>query len=149
MGAEEGFVEFQIFDNSPAQNRLSNLKEEEGKETIKSLRIPVTTLDKYCLDNAINSIDFLKVDVEGMEPLVIQGANQMLKNKLLKMVLIEICPANLQLTGNSLENLYNSILSVGYRPHTLLPNGNVGCELNLEDLQKITLANVLLIPNIS
>jgi FkbM family methyltransferase len=146
VGAEEGFVEFQIFDDSPAQNRLSNPNKKLEHETIKSIQIPVTTLDKYCDDNEINVIDFLKIDVEGMEPLVIQGASQILKNKLVKIILIEICPANLSLTGNSIDNLYKSFVDVGYLPHTLLPNGHIGSELNLEELRSITLANVVLAP---
>jgi hypothetical protein len=81
-----------------------------------------------------------------MEPLVIQGASQILKNKLVKMILIEICPANLKLTGNSIENLHKSFVDVGYVPHSLLPNGHIGSELNLEELRSIDLANILLVP---
>jgi FkbM family methyltransferase len=146
VGAQEGFVEFDIFDDVPAVNRLSNPNRQSEHKTIGSMQVPVTTLDKYCADRKIDVIDFLKIDVEGMEPLVIQGASQLLKRKLVTMILIEICPANLNLTGNSIENLYNLFVDVGYTPHTLLSNGHIGAELNLDELRSITLDNILLLP---
>ena len=40
--------------------------------------VDVVTLDKYCKDNGINHIDFLKVDTEGGDLRVLQGASSML-----------------------------------------------------------------------
>ena len=48
------------------------------------------TLDHYCDINNINSIDFIKIDVEGAEKMIIEGGNNMFKEKKIKAGLFEI-----------------------------------------------------------
>ncbi len=146
VGSEEGFAEFQIFDNSPAINRLVKSSNHHLKIT-STQRVPITTLDQYCSEQEISKIDFLKIDVEGMEPLVIQGAENLLINRCISTILLEICPANLEVVGNSIQGLYESFAKVGYLPHRLLESGEFGELLKLEDLQSMTLANVVVIPS--
>lgn len=145
LGSEEGFTEFQIFENSPAINRLASPSKYELKTT-STQQVPVTTLDKYCDEHQIRKIDFLKIDVEGMEPLVIKGAKKLLINQSVSRILLEICPANLEIVENSIHELYESIIKVGYSPHLLLKNGDIGKVLTIDDLQKVTLVNVVVIP---
>ena len=42
--------------------------------------IQLKTLDEYCKDNAIEQIDFMKMDVEGNELKVLQGAKDIWAN---------------------------------------------------------------------
>ena len=46
--------------------------------------IQVSTLDQYCVDNRINSIDLLKIDVEGHELHVLVGGGRCFPEKQLK-----------------------------------------------------------------
>lgn len=148
VGAEEGFIEFQIFENSPAINRFVSFSSHKEPNILTATQnVTVTTLDKYCEEHQIDKVDFLKIDVEGMEPLVIQGANKLLQQKRISTILIEICPANLEIGGTSIHHLYESIVNVSYLPHLLLKSGDVGEVMTREELQKLTLANVVLIPN--
>lgn len=57
--------------------------------TGKVAEIDVMTLDRYCRDNSIAQIDFLKLDVEGAELLVFQGAERMLQNSKSPVILFE------------------------------------------------------------
>ncbi len=50
----------------------------------------VTTVDRYCSQNNISHIDLIKIDVEGYEHEVIEGSRQMLKNKKVDLVLVEL-----------------------------------------------------------
>lgn len=59
-------------------------------ETIK-----IDTLDNYCFNTNIQHIDLLKLDVEGHEIDVLQGAVNMLKNKKIKMLSFEFGSCNL------------------------------------------------------
>lgn len=43
------------------------------------LKIDCVTLDDYCEQNAIPSVSFIKIDVEGFEENVLQGAKRMLR----------------------------------------------------------------------
>jgi len=44
------------------------------------ISFPVKTLDSYCKDNNIKKIDFLKIDIEGMEIDVFNGGKNILSN---------------------------------------------------------------------
>lgn len=145
VGSEEGFAKFQIFENSPAINRLIRSIAHE-QETFSTQRVSITTLDQYCFEQKISTIDFLKIDVEGMEPFVIKGAEELLINRRISTILLEICPANLEAVGNSIQGLYEPFTKVGYLPHLLLESGEFGEVLKVEDLQSMTLANVVVIP---
>ena len=53
--------------------------------------VPTITLDSFVKKNKIKSIDLLKVDIEGSEHLMLQGARKTLKRNKIKTILIEIC----------------------------------------------------------
>jgi len=51
--------------------------------------VNTSTLDDFCLKNKIENIDLLKIDTEGHEKEVLQGASSLLLNKKIKYILIE------------------------------------------------------------
>ncbi|MEH2361328.1 MAG: FkbM family methyltransferase [Nostoc sp.] len=57
--------------------------------------INTVKMDDFCAQNAIEKIDFLKLDIEGFELLALQGASQMLTNRKIKFIQIEIGTAAL------------------------------------------------------
>jgi len=83
-----------------------------------SEEIEIITLDKYCLENNINRINFLKADVEGFELEVLKGAMKMLPN--IDFIQFEFSYANL----NSRTYLFDffSLLS-DYKIYRVLRNG--------------------------
>ena len=84
----EGIVEFTVDDIAPATNRfLAPDMTVTGINTYKQ-NVAGMTIDHYCERFGIRSIDFLKIDVEGMEPLVLRGARNLLKRKAVSTVLI-------------------------------------------------------------
>ena len=56
----------------------------------KEVKVQTITIDKYCQENNIESIDILKIDVQGNELKVLQGAKRMLKEKRVKLIFTEI-----------------------------------------------------------
>ena len=42
-------------------------------------RVPMTTIDKFVLDNNLKKVDFIKMDTEGYEKQVILGAKETIK----------------------------------------------------------------------
>jgi hypothetical protein len=48
-----------------------------------------TTLDVFCEENSIGSIDILKIDTEGFDLIVLQGAERMLQNGRIKFIHVE------------------------------------------------------------
>ena len=53
-------------------------------------RTKVTTLDAYCIDNGVKRIDILKIDVEGFEHNVIDGAHQLLSDNSIDLLEVEM-----------------------------------------------------------
>ncbi len=56
---------------------------------------PVTTLDTFCQIQVIPKIDFLKLDVEGHELSVLQGASHLLAKKAIQFIQFEFGGANI------------------------------------------------------
>jgi hypothetical protein len=75
----------------------------------------LTTVDAFCGDHRINSLDLLKIDTEGFDLEVIKGAKGMLEGALVNIVLAE-CSLNI---GNAyhvqFSLLHGHMESLGYR----------------------------------
>ena len=79
-----------------------------GQIIIASIR-----LDEYVLQKGILKIDFVKIDVEGYETNVINGALETIK-KYRPLLYIEICDENLKRAGSSSVNLIQLLKSLNY-----------------------------------
>ena len=58
--------------------------------TQEEVKVEITTIDSYCQQNNIESIDILKIDVQGNELKVLKGAKRMLKETRVKVIFTEI-----------------------------------------------------------
>ena len=81
---------FHIQENSPATNRIVVRGEKPSGKTSSTQVVAAIDLDRYCQSQRVEFIDFLKIDVEGMEPYVMQGASALLKGEKIAAILIEI-----------------------------------------------------------
>lgn len=57
---------------------------------VSVLNVECKTLDGYCAQNNIEMIDFIKIDVEGSEKSVFDGATRMLKEKRIRCGLFDV-----------------------------------------------------------
>jgi FkbM family methyltransferase len=51
--------------------------------------INLSTIDKYCAENNVDHIDFLKLDIEGHEFAALKGAKEMIANKKIRFIQFE------------------------------------------------------------
>ena len=58
--------------------------------TQKEVKVETTTIDNYCQKHNIETIDILKIDVQGSELKVLQGASLMLQKRRVKLIFTEI-----------------------------------------------------------
>jgi len=65
-------------------------------DALSPINVAVSTLDEYCDAHGITHIDFLKVDVEGFEYLVMKGAEKMLSKKAIDYIQFEFSGATIE-----------------------------------------------------
>ncbi len=95
---------------------FSSLKDTSRKVIRKKIEVSCTTLDEYVLKNNVNKIDFLKIDIEGAEKLMLTGATDALKSRKLKLIFIELINLNLSIFNESVESVVLLLKSFGYSP---------------------------------
>jgi FkbM family methyltransferase len=54
------------------------------------VKVRLSTLDSFCEEQKIAEIDFLKIDVQGVEHLVLKGASQMLARGAIRVIRLEV-----------------------------------------------------------
>ena len=78
--------------------------------------VPVTTLDHYFFETLEKPlrIDFMKIDIEGGELLVFQGARRLLNANHGLVIMFESTPANAERYGYLQEDLFELLRGMGY-----------------------------------
>jgi FkbM family methyltransferase len=96
---------------------------------LSTSRATVTTLDDLVAEEALERVDMLKLDVDGYECDVLDGATQTLA-RFRPTVITEIDPFALEAAGRQLEELLTRFKVAGYRLHPM----NGGPPLSEESL---------------
>ena len=89
----------------------------DGKRVVptKSIEVPTDSLDHFCATEQIGRIDLLKVDVEGLEHLVLAGAHQLLCERRIEFVCFEINQEALEGAGGvKSRDVFGVLESHGY-----------------------------------
>jgi FkbM family methyltransferase len=81
---------------------------ELGKQEVIPIEIEIKTIDGFCNEKNINNIDFIKIDVEGHEFAVLQGAKNMIDQNKIKIIQFEFNVANI-LSRIFLKDFYDLI----------------------------------------
>jgi FkbM family methyltransferase len=104
----------------PVFDRLKS----EGQE-FKKINVKCETIDNYCKINNITKIDFIKIDVEGAEKMVLDGANNMLQNNTIKMGIFEI-GETLADAGTSEDEICKYLMNYNYKiDKNFVPNNYI------------------------
>ena len=86
--------------------------------------VPATTVDLYCATNGVAEIDLLKIDVEGAELQVLNGAARMLREKRIHCVTFEFGQTTFDM-GNSPGQIESFLKDVGYELRNLVASDPV------------------------
>lgn len=89
LGETRGEKKIKLFSDYSVLNSLNENAMNHDADAIEE-KIVIDTLDNYCKGNNISKIDLLKVDTEGYELNVLQGAEQMLAQKRISFVYCEV-----------------------------------------------------------
>lgn len=90
---------------------------------MESISVPVRALDDVLSEQEIDEVDFLKVDVEGFEPEVFEGAAKALKARAIRYILVELNEPLLQARGYESADLERLLQSNGYKCREIIAAG--------------------------
>ena len=139
VGRDNGEVSFRA---DPIHRATCSIATSEAKYAVS---VPCTTLDSYIENQAIDKIAFLKVDVEGYETLVFQGAEAMLKRQQAQIIYYEICPILTKKAGFEPELPTQILVQNGYQINKLNEQGSL-VPVNIETIHHVNLENWIAIP---
>lgn len=83
-------------------------------ETVTKEKITINTVDKFCEENGVDYIDIMKIDVQGMEFSVLEGARKMLDAQKISIIYFEVITAPTYVNQHHLKDYFNLLDSVGY-----------------------------------
>jgi FkbM family methyltransferase len=90
------------------------------------INVPLCKLDTVVNTENISHIDILKIDVEGFELEVLQGARNILVNQRVKYIILEIAEYHQQNSGLKIDDLLIFLDEVEYSIHLITPEGKIG-----------------------
>lgn len=133
-----------IYDEQDTTNEgLFSIHQKNFIQSKKIQDIEIDTLDNFVNENQMDRIDFIKIDVEGNELYVLQGAVSCLK-KLKPKLLIEMSEKNFNAAGYTKQDIFNFLESLGYSINLILKRGKLKAVNTPSDLPEF--CNILAIP---
>jgi FkbM family methyltransferase len=109
----------------------------------KKENVSLNTLDAFCKENNIDSIDFLKIDVEGHELKVFEGAQNMFSNKGIKIIQFEFGGCNID--SRTFFKDFHLLLHSNYSLFRIVKDGLVPLPKYTEDYEIFKSSNFLAI----
>ena len=104
---------------------LASLVASGNDRLTSTVTVQTATLDDFVAARRINRIDFIKMDIQGAEILLLEGAQQTL-SALRPDLILEVSPQDMAGIGKTSRNLLEMIEAVGYRIHELRSDGTPG-----------------------
>jgi FkbM family methyltransferase len=90
FGLEAGEAEMFVYDESKV-NSLTPDAQFAKRHAMEghSIRVKTTTMDRFCAENGIESVDVLKIDTEGFDLVVLEGCRSMMERGAVKFIYVE------------------------------------------------------------
>ena len=112
--AEAGSVRFERNELHPGDHRISF--------GVEGIVVPAVTVDELVMEPGIPSVSLMKIDVQGAEMLVLEGAKRTLC-KMRPALFVEVDDRNLGNLGSSAHALVTHLEQAGYEMHELANDG--------------------------
>lgn len=103
----------------------------------KHIKVPTTTLDKYFNSkNGVKNIDIIKIDVQGAEGLVFEGAKNLLRNGNVK-ILMEFWPSGMKRLKSNPMHALTTLSEYGFKYSILDKKSKTMAPVGLNELMTI------------
>lgn len=142
LGETDEHLELNIVDSGSGLNSLHarhgvDVAQVKSKETVS-----ITTVDAYCQANGVETIQFLKVDVEGHELAVFRGMEHTLSQRRVRMIQFEYGGCNLDARVH-LADIWGYLEPFGFTFHKIYPDGPKAIATYSQALETFRYANYI------
>ncbi len=110
LGDAAGTVEMQIFVPGLSGWNSIHIPTTEEAKPVTTQIVPITTLDVFAKENNLERIGFMKIDVEGHELAILQGAHQLLSEARIDVLSFEVTAMHI----TDATPLFDLLKSYGY-----------------------------------
>ena len=144
LGDKTEKVVFNVYGDYSVMNSMY-ARASDGLMVLKKQEVDMMRLDDFCLENNVKNIDFLKIDVEGNELKVLDGAKDMLSNDKISVIQFEYGGTYID-AEILLKDVFDFFSELPYTIYKILPDRllQTGYSQQLENFQY---ANYLAINN--
>ena len=117
---------YDVYESTNWFKRQQNNKKLFDKNfTLKKEKVNINTIDNYIQSKNIEIIDIIKIDTQGYEPKVLEGALNSLKLKKIKSILVEIIISDIYKSNVSFFEIEKNLINNGYKLISLDDHGNL------------------------
>ncbi|MDB5243614.1 MAG: hypothetical protein JWP57_4239 [Spirosoma sp.] len=113
LGSVHGQTTF--FENSHSDMSSFLKLDKMGWGDEKKSIAEITTIDQFCAEQKINTIDLLKIDTQGFELEILKGAETIILNNRVGLIYLEVIFSKMYKNLPSLGDLYNFLTKRGYK----------------------------------
>ena len=148
LSATPGEANLFIFADGSGTNSLyqrQGLDQNTGSQN-RQEPVRLDTLDHYCEQQAIKTIDFMKIDVEGHELEVLKGATNILRQRNIKIIQFEYGGCNID-SRVFLKDIWNYFNGLNYSFYKLFPRENRKMSMYSQVFENFQYANWVVIRN--
>ncbi len=121
LGDKDGEAELYIVEGT--ETGCNSLRPPRVKQSTRVLKIAVRTLDSYAQERRWPRVDFIKIDAEGAELSVLEGAAQMLERRPRPVILCEVQDFRTEPWNYRAKEIVSCLARQGFRWHRILEDG--------------------------
>jgi len=142
----QGIQKFHYFTHHSALSTFFNRPQvlAYAGKTSQLLDVATDTLDNFCTEHGIESIDFLKIDTEGAEVAILQGAMQLLRNQRIQYIQFEYGGTYYD-AHTTLQEAYRLLSSCNYQIYRIVSDGLIHISQWRDALENYRYSNYLAI----
>jgi FkbM family methyltransferase len=110
---------------TPIRDLRASWKLDINEYSPEQVVAPAISLDAFVSELSLSTVDFIKIDVDGYDYKVLQGARALIE-RFRPQLLVELCEYALNRQGDSVRDIFALLTALGYR--ATLENGDIVAE---------------------
>ncbi|WP_430406163.1 FkbM family methyltransferase [Fluviicola sp.] len=127
VGATKGELQIVLLEDQLSQQHSFH---KVAGDSDKTISVPITTIDEIVENNKLETIDLLKIDTEGFEIEVIEGATKSISSNKIKAVYLEVGLSSKNEHNTPFIKVLDALEKVGFTFYGLYEISHIGIQSN-------------------